>query len=107
MKPYFEEKTFEKEDLTHTPLDTGEYEQCTFLNCDFSNGDLSNTTFYKCNFILLNVIEALQNLKSPPSMKLILRTARCWDFTLMIAIISYLPSTLIIAFSIFPPSIKI
>src|ERR1035441_6962702 len=62
MKPYFEEKTFEKEDLTQTPLDTGEYEQCTFLNCDFSNGDLSNSTFYKCNFIECNL--SLAKLKN-------------------------------------------
>ena len=32
----------------------GEYENCTFLQCDFSNADLSNFNFGDCNFVSCN-----------------------------------------------------
>ena len=33
----------------------GEYESCTFKNCDFSQADLSNFTFIDCRFELCNL----------------------------------------------------
>jgi fluoroquinolone resistance protein len=44
------EKTFDKIDFTQTPLAKGEYEYCTFLNCDLSDADLSELKFLECEF---------------------------------------------------------
>ena len=49
-RKYFEENIFEKKDFTETPIQTGDYELCTFTGCDFSNTDLSNITFTECTF---------------------------------------------------------
>jgi fluoroquinolone resistance protein len=47
---YTEGETFNKVDFTITPLVTGEYDNCTFINCDFSNSDLSEIIFLDCKF---------------------------------------------------------
>jgi len=49
-REYFEENIFEKKDFTEIPIQTGEYELCTFNGCNFSNTDLSNITFTECTF---------------------------------------------------------
>jgi len=54
-KTYFEDKTFEKEDFSTTPLSKGDYENCTFINCIFSNADLSNINFSESEFIGCNM----------------------------------------------------
>lgn len=41
---------FEKLDCMETPLQMGDYEDCTFLNCSFHQFDLSNFSFEKCTF---------------------------------------------------------
>ncbi len=46
MAKYFDEQTFKNK----STLEVGEYELCTFKNCDFSEGDLSNIKFLDCNF---------------------------------------------------------
>lgn len=51
MKQVFiEEKTFDKIDFKQVPLGKGEYEYCTFLNCELSDADLSELKFSECEF---------------------------------------------------------
>jgi fluoroquinolone resistance protein len=47
---FIEEKTFDKIDFTQNLLGKGEYESCTFLNCNFSYADLSELKFLECEF---------------------------------------------------------
>jgi fluoroquinolone resistance protein len=58
---YIEGKNFEKEDYTILALPKGEYENCTFLQCNFSNTDLSNIFFIECKFINCNLSLATLN----------------------------------------------
>jgi fluoroquinolone resistance protein len=60
-KEFIEEKTFEKEDFTLTPLAKGEYEYCNFISCNFSNGDLSGNKFLECKFAGCNMSLAKLN----------------------------------------------
>jgi len=50
MAHFVEETTFEKEDFNLENLERGDYELCTFMNCNFANSDLSNTRFVDCEF---------------------------------------------------------
>lgn len=57
---FVENKLFEKQNYSVTPLAKGEYENCNFNLCDFSNSDLkginfTQCTFSNCNFSLANV----------------------------------------------------
>jgi len=52
---YTSEKTFEKLDFTEMPLDKGEYEACSFTNCNFSGVDLSHITFSESVFVGCNL----------------------------------------------------
>lgn len=45
----FVSKTFERT-AASTPLQKGEYEHCTFKQCDFSNQDISHYKFIECTF---------------------------------------------------------
>jgi fluoroquinolone resistance protein len=47
---FIEEKIFDKIDFTQNPLSKGEYEYCTFLNCNFSYTDISDLKFLECEF---------------------------------------------------------
>ena len=47
---YFEEQIFEKTDFSEKALTVGEYEVCTFINCNFSDSDLSQIGFVDCEF---------------------------------------------------------
>jgi len=47
---FMEDKIFKKNDFTKTPLPIGEYECCTFINCDFSNSTLADIRFLECEF---------------------------------------------------------
>lgn len=47
---YFEEETFEHVNFTKKHIKAGEYENCTFLDCDFSNSDISGLNFIDCEF---------------------------------------------------------
>jgi len=42
--------TFERIDFTASPLIKGEFENCTFKNCNFYNTDLSGFIFRECKF---------------------------------------------------------
>jgi fluoroquinolone resistance protein len=62
MKQVFvEEKTFDKIDFTQNPLSKGEYEYCTFLNCDLSYANLSDLKFLECEFSGCNISLAKLN----------------------------------------------
>jgi fluoroquinolone resistance protein len=52
---FIEEKTFDKIDFTQTPLSKGEYEYCTFLNCNLSYTNLSEIKFLECEFSGCNI----------------------------------------------------
>ncbi len=43
-------KSFNKEQFAQKRLPIGEYEGCTFIDCDFTGGDLSGLTFIDCSF---------------------------------------------------------
>lgn len=45
-----ENKHFEKTDYNVNNLPKGEYENCTFVNCNFYEADLLNITFRECKF---------------------------------------------------------
>lgn len=47
---YFEDKVFEQVDFTKQALPKGEYEYCSFTNCNFSNLNLGETSFMECSF---------------------------------------------------------
>jgi fluoroquinolone resistance protein len=50
-----EGRKFENLNLRHSPLESGEYEECIFRNCDFSNSDLSGINFIECEFQQCNL----------------------------------------------------
>lgn len=46
---FFDERHFQKK--TSEDLQKGEYDTCTFTNCNFTNADLSSCRFIDCEFI--------------------------------------------------------
>lgn len=52
---YLQDKIFDKNNYTVSPLAKGEYENCTFTNCDFSNSDLKGISFFSCVFVGCNL----------------------------------------------------
>lgn len=85
---YTHDTTFDKNDFTQTPLTRGEYENCTFNNCNLADNDLSNFKFTDCEFIGCNISLAklnktgLQNIKFKDCKLLGLRFDTCADFNL-------------------------
>ena len=85
---YTMDKTFDKNDFTQIPLAKGEYENCTFKNCNFAENDLSNFKFMDCEFIGCNLSlakihkTALQGIKFKDCKMLGLRFDTCADFNL-------------------------
>lgn len=55
MELYIEDTNFDKLVFTEKPLQKGEYESCTFSNCNFSNSDLTHIIFSECEFINCNL----------------------------------------------------
>ncbi len=60
--PYITDKKFEKIDFTVKPLLKGDYEACSFINCNFSSADLSgfhfsDCLFNQCNLDLVNLVK--------------------------------------------------
>jgi uncharacterized protein YjbI with pentapeptide repeats len=47
---YFSDQNFENKNLTQ-PLDKGEYENCTFRNCNFEYANLSGFNFKTANLL--------------------------------------------------------
>ncbi len=59
MEPnYTVEQSFEKINFTKDPLAKGEYECCTFVNCNFEEADISEITFIETEFIDCNFSNA-------------------------------------------------
>ena len=50
-----EDQIFDKIDFTQKLLPIGDYEYCTFKNCNFSGTDLSGTRFLECVFDGCNI----------------------------------------------------
>ncbi|HNP19454.1 MAG TPA: pentapeptide repeat-containing protein [Fulvivirga sp.] len=61
INPIFEDQLFKGIDYTLQPFPNGEYEQCTFINCNFSGVNLFNITFMDCEFENCNFSEAQLN----------------------------------------------
>jgi fluoroquinolone resistance protein len=61
---YTVDKYYEKEDFTVAKLPNGDYENCTFLNCEFSSSDLSKVNFINCIFKHCNLSLAKINQAS-------------------------------------------
>lgn len=55
-------KVFEKIDYSEINLIKGEYDNCTFINCNFYNSDLSGIIFTDCKFESCDL--SLANLKN-------------------------------------------
>ncbi len=85
---FIEDKTFEKIDYKAEPLQPGEYEYCTFINCDFSSTNLSEIRFMECEFISCNLSlakirkTAFQDVKFRNSKMLGLQFDTCNEFGL-------------------------
>lgn len=47
---YYEEQVYEGINFTTEGFPRGDYEICTFINCDLSNCDLSHSKFTECEF---------------------------------------------------------
>lgn len=52
---YVLDQNFESTDFTQLPLEKGEYENCTFRNCNLEFVDLSGFSFTGCEFIECNL----------------------------------------------------
>jgi len=52
---YFVDQVFEKRSFPENPLEFGEYEGCTFKNCNLGSNDLSSFIFIDCTFVNSNV----------------------------------------------------
>jgi len=51
----FNNKQYEKIDYALEALPMGEYENCTFNDCNFANSDISDTIFIDCKFEYCNL----------------------------------------------------
>ena len=49
-KQLIEEKTFREIDFAETSFTIGDYEYCSFINCNFSGISVANCTFLECTF---------------------------------------------------------
>ena len=58
---YHTDETFIKHNAIENPLPKGDYEGCTFNECDFSNANLSDFRFIECEFIACNMSNAQLN----------------------------------------------
>ncbi|NVK52651.1 MAG: pentapeptide repeat-containing protein [Flavobacteriaceae bacterium] len=52
------EVNFEKIDFFETGIQKGEYDRCTFINCNFENVHASNIEFVECEFVNCNFSNA-------------------------------------------------
>ncbi len=83
---FIEEETFDKIDFTQNPLSKGEYEYCTFLNCELSYSDLSEFKFLECEFSGCNLSlakltqTALKDIKFKSCKMLGLNFGECNEF---------------------------
>ena len=55
MNKIFDDKKLENIDFSTTGLELGEYNNCSFINCNFEGAHLSNNHFMDCEFIDCNL----------------------------------------------------
>ncbi len=60
-KPFTQDIVFKDIDYSVKPLDKGEYDTCTFINCNFADSDLSAITFIECELDTCNLSMATMN----------------------------------------------
>lgn len=83
---YISDTTFEGLKTSDTLLQIGDYEGCSFVNCDLSNSDLSgikfiDTVFIECNFSNSRIgFTSFQDVKFIQCKMLGLRFDECNDF---------------------------
>ena len=58
---YEEDKKIEGKDFSTFGLAVGEYEGCTFENCNFAAPNLSDIHFFECTFSNCNLSNAVMN----------------------------------------------
>ncbi|MEO9952202.1 MULTISPECIES: pentapeptide repeat-containing protein [Nonlabens] len=89
---FIEDKIFKRKDFSEIGLEKGDYESCTFLNCNFSNSDLSNICFIDCEFYDCNLSSAhtlqtgIQNILFKNCKMLGLQFDKCNDFAFSIKV---------------------
>ena len=54
MDDYFDSEVYSKIDFTKTKIKKGEYDNCTFINCNFEGIHASNIQFVECEFLECN-----------------------------------------------------
>lgn len=52
---FIADKTFDKQDFSPTPLQKGDYECCSFVNCNFEKVDIGGINFTECEFTGCNI----------------------------------------------------
>lgn len=83
---FIEEETFDKVDFTQNPLNKGEYEYCTFVNCNLAYTDFSELKFLECEFTGCNLSlikltqTALRDVKFKDCKMLGLNFSECNEF---------------------------
>ncbi|WP_067149574.1 pentapeptide repeat-containing protein [Pseudotamlana agarivorans] len=81
-----EDQTFSKQDFTENRLPHGDYEYCSFINCNFSKSFLNGINFLECEFIDCNLSSAnitntaFQDVKFQDCKMLGLHFETCNDF---------------------------
>ncbi len=60
-QPFTQDTVFKDVDYTKKFLTKGEYDTCTFINCNFADSDLSAITFIECEFDNCNLSMAKMN----------------------------------------------
>ena len=55
MEVFINDKTFNKIDFSKNPLAIGEYDSCTFINCNFTETHLATFNFIDCEFEACNL----------------------------------------------------
>ncbi|EFK58623.1 pentapeptide repeat-containing protein [Sphingobacterium spiritivorum] len=85
---YTQDETFERMDYTSLALAKGEYDNCTFINCNFAEQDLSGFKFIDCSFKHCNLSlvrlekTALRDIIFEDSKMIGIRYENCLDFGL-------------------------
>lgn len=61
MDDYFDNEEFLKIDFSKTKIKKGEYDHCTFVNCNFEAIHASNIQFVECEFLECNFSNTIVN----------------------------------------------
>lgn len=81
-----EQKIFERINYSENPLPKGEYDHCSFVNCNFSGTDLSGINFTECEFngcnlsLTKTIQTAIRNITFKDCKLMGIHFARCNEF---------------------------